>query len=60
MSPTYGYFGLLADHAGTASQLLPCHICGWAILPGQRAARLTDGTGRWIHVADCAARLGNQ
>ena len=47
---------LVAEAAGTASQLLPCHVCGYAVLPGQRCARLADGTGRWIHVAGCSAK----
>jgi hypothetical protein len=46
---------LLADNAATASQAMPCAGCSYAILPGQRAARLTDGTDRWVHVAGCAS-----
>lgn len=40
---------LLAEQAHDASQPIPCCLCDYAALRGQRVARMIDGTG-WAHV----------
>ncbi|HEV2375180.1 MAG TPA: hypothetical protein VGS19_23850 [Streptosporangiaceae bacterium] len=46
---------VVATNARTLDcQAGPCHVCGWAMLPGQRAADLPDG--QTVHVAGCAAK----
>lgn len=45
---------LLADRACNADRPGPCCLCPYAVLAGQRVARMIDGTG-WAHLGCLAA-----
>jgi hypothetical protein len=45
----------VAERAATAGRAGPCTLCPYAVLRGQRVARLLDGSG-WAH-AWCIAAM---